>query len=263
MQSLRGRAKVSAEAAARRGDYVIDPFTRKLEYGADLTDRDRADLRDVIRDVRSFKAGEDISPQGDVPRDVHVVLEGWGCRYKQLEDGRRQVMAIFVPGDMCDLHVQILTEMDHGIGALTDTKVAQIAPTRINALTENPRINLALNWATLADEGTLREWLVNIGQRPADQRLAHLICELHVRLLAVGFADEAGLELPLTQVQLADMTAMSPVHVNRTLTALKTADLIQISGRYVTLPDFERLAEFAGFDPSYLHFGGTQPHARV
>ena len=171
---------------------MIDPFIRELAYGADLTEQDRADLRDAVRDVCTFKAGEDISPQGDVPRNVHVVLEGWGCRYKLLEEGQRRVMALFVPGDMCDLHVQILTETDHGIGVLTDATVAQISPACIKALTDNPRINLALNWATLVDESTLREWVVNIGQRPADQRLAHLICELHVRLRAVGMADERG-----------------------------------------------------------------------
>lgn len=242
---------------------MIDPFIRKLEYGADLTDQDRIDLRDAVLDVCTFKAGEDISSQGEVPRNVHVVLEGWGCRYKMLEDGQRQVMAIFVPGDMCDLRVQILTEMDHGIGVLTDARVAQISPARINALTDNPRINLALNWATLVDEATLREWLVNIGQRPADQRLAHLICELHFRLRAVGFTDEAGLDLPLTQAQLADITSMSPVHINRTLMTLRGADLIRTEGRFVEIPNFDRLAEFAGFEPSYLHLGGTKPNAQV
>ncbi|HBI20085.1 MULTISPECIES: Crp/Fnr family transcriptional regulator [unclassified Brevundimonas] len=242
---------------------MIDPFIRKLEHGADLTDDDRAELRAAVQDVCAFKAGEDVSPQGDVPRNVHVVLEGWGCRYKLLDGGQRQVMAIFVPGDMCDLHVQILTEMDHGIGVLTNAKVAQITPASINRLTENPRINLAFNWATLADEGTLREWLVNIGQRPADQRLAHLICELHVRLGAIGAADPDGLEMPLTQTQLADMTAMSPVHVNRTLMALRGENLIQTAGRYVRIPNVERLAAFAGFDPSYLHLRGTKPNAKV
>ncbi len=242
---------------------MIDPFIRKLTYGADLTEQDRADLRDAVLDVCTFKAREDISPQGDVPRNVHVVLEGWGCRYKLLEEGQRQVMALFVPGDMCDLHVQILTETDHGIGVLTDATVAQISPACVKALTDNPRINLALNWATLVDEGTLREWLVNIGQRPADQRLAHLICELHVRLRAVGMADEGGLDLPLTQAQLADIPSMSPVHINRTLMTLRGADLIRTEGRFVAIPNFDRLAEFAGFEPSYLHLGRTKPNAQV
>lgn len=242
---------------------MLEPFIRKLKYGAGLTPEDADNLRDAVKRQRRYRAGEDVSAQGDVPKDVHVLLRGWGCRYKMLENGRRQIMAIFVTGDMSDLHVQVLKEMDHGISVLTDATVAEIAPERINALTRNSRINLALNWATLADEGTLREWLVNIGQRPADKRVAHLICELFTRLRAVGFAHVDGFDMLLTQTQLADVTGMTPVHVNRTLAALRDERLVDTHGRRVIIPDFDRLADFSGFDPSYLHLGGTQRDATI
>lgn len=130
----------------------IQPFIRKLDHGADLTDADRGQLSEALQKTALFKAGDDVSSQGEVPRNVHVVMAGWACRYKLLEDGSRQIMAIFLPGDMCDLHVEILKKMDHGIGVLTHAEVAQIKPSTINTLTDNPRINLALSWATLAYE---------------------------------------------------------------------------------------------------------------
>src|SRR3712207_54499 len=130
-------------------------------------------------------------------------MDGFACRYKDVSDGGRQIMALFVPGDLCDFHVQILGEMDHSIGTLTAARVVTLPPETIRELIANPRINRAMWWMTLVDEGTLREWLVNIGQRSSAERLAHLICEVHLRLSSVGFAEGDSFDFPLTQNDLA------------------------------------------------------------
>jgi CRP-like cAMP-binding protein len=230
------------------------PFIRKLEYGAALTERDRDVLEDAARDVREMGPREDLISEGQRPNNVHVIVEGWACRYKILEDGTRQIVAYFVPGDFCDLHVAILGEMDHSIGTLSACKVARISERQIDELTAKyPTINRALWWATLVDEGTLREWLVNMGRRPAEQQMAHLFCELLVRLQAVGEADGNGYWFPLTQLELADTLGLSDVHVNRTLQQLRSEGLIKLDGKRLEILDVERLKAFSGFDPNYLH----------
>ncbi len=164
-------------------------------------------------------------------------------------------MALLVPGDLCDLHAAILGAMDHGIATLSPCTVAAIPRATVEDLTTNhPRINRALWWSTLVDEATLREWLVNMGQRPADRQLAHLLCELRVRLDTVGLVAEGGsYELPLTQEELADVLGLSPVHVNRVLQQLRGDGLIATRGKTLTIRDVARLEAFAGFDPNYLH----------
>lgn len=120
-----------------------------------------------------------------------------------------------------------------------------------------PRIERALLWGTLVDEATLREWLLNVGQRDALQRLAHLFCELCVRLSVVNLVDESGtFTLPLTQGQLADTTGITTVHVNRSLQRLRKEGLIETKGGKLTIVDFDRLSEIAGFSPRYLHTDG-------
>ncbi|MCJ2088656.1 cyclic nucleotide-binding domain-containing protein, partial [Methylobacterium sp. E-005] len=94
---------------------MSNPLIMKLEYGARLTDGDRAVLHDLTRKTRRVARRKDISPEGERPEDVHLVVEGFACRYKSLTDGRRQITALLVPGDFCDLHVAILGEMDHSI----------------------------------------------------------------------------------------------------------------------------------------------------
>jgi hypothetical protein len=103
------------------------------------------------------------------------------------------------------------------------------------------------------DQGTVREWLVNMSRRPADKRLAHLLCELLVRLQAVGLATDNSFVLPLTQRQLADTLAMTGVHLNRIVRQLRLERMITLKGHTITIPDVERLKSFADFSPNYLH----------
>jgi CRP-like cAMP-binding protein len=219
-----------------------------------LSDDDRRRLDEAARDVREIGPRQDLIREGERPEEVHLILEGFACRYKILPGGERQIIAFLVPGDFCDLHVAILGEMDHGIATLSACQVAYIPRKTVDELTSNhPAINRALWWATLVDEGTLREWLVSMGRRPADRQMAHLFCELLLRLRSVGLASENGFDFPVTQQELADTLGLSTVHVNRILHQLREDGLITLSGRRLTIHDVDRLREFAEFDPSYLH----------
>ncbi len=102
----------------------------KLEAFTRLSADDRAALAQVSQNYRFVDARRDLISEGDKPRHIHLILDGWACRYKQLPDGRRQIVSLFVPGDFCDVNVFILKYMDHSIGALTRLKVAMIGPTK-------------------------------------------------------------------------------------------------------------------------------------
>ncbi len=242
---------------------MLNPLIQKLQHGADLTDEDRQVLEKVITQPRIVDPRQDMIHEGDRPENVHLILEGFACRYKLLPGGERQIMAYFVPGDLCDLHVSILGEMDHSIATLSRCKVVYIPRRAIEEITENNgRINRALWWATLVDEATLREWLVNMGRRPADKQLAHLLCELLVRLQAVGLATENSYDFPVTQAELADTLGISTVHVNRMLQQLRKDGLLTLQGNRLTITDVDGLKGLADFNPNYLHLtrrrdGGT------
>ena len=126
-----------------------------------------------------------------------------------------------------------------------------------------PRISRALWWCTLVDEAILREWLVNMGQRRAEQQAAHVLCELLVRLQAVGRATDTAYAFPLTQTEFGEALSLSVVHVNRSLQHLRKKELIVLKDGMLTIPNVLRLKEFAGFNPNYLHLtprsnGGPQ-----
>jgi len=241
-----------------------NPLVRKLEHGARLTDEDRSLLVRICKQPIRVPAYTDLIREGDPPRNVRLVIEGFAGRYKVLENGKRQIVAFFVPGDMCDLHVHILGEMDHNIGTLVDSLIVEIEPQQVDALIDNPRLNRALWWATLVDEAILREWLVNMGQRPASAQMGHIFCELLLRLQVVGRAGPDSFPMLLTQQELADTMGITPVHVNRVIKELRELGLVETSSRRVRIPDIRKLREFSGFDPTYLHLhnaGSRKPAA--
>jgi CRP-like cAMP-binding protein len=238
---------------------MSNPLLRKLANFTELSPEEKIAVDECCGDVRYFAAGEDVISQGDRTGGVKLLLEGFACRYKVLEDGRRQVVAYFVPGDLCDLRVFILNRMDHSIGAVCASKVATLSPENVLRLTHTyPTLTRALWWSTLVEEAIAREWIVNVGQRNALERMAHLFCELLYRFRAVGLNDGMSCTLPLTQVELAETLGLSSVHVNRTLQALRKRKLITLENGTLTIDNLDELKELSFFDPDYLHLDYNQ-----
>ncbi len=229
---------------------------RKLQNYAPLTDEERAGLQELTsRRQRLLNSRDDVIAQGERPGFVNLIVEGFACRYKILPDGRRQILSFFIPGDLCDLHNDVLGVMDHSIGAISALRIAQIAPDEIEALmTRFARLRRAFWWNELVGEATTREWLTNLGQRTGAERVAHLLCEIFVRMRSIGLVDETGAcPFPITQADLSDALGISIVHTNRMLQDLRAEGLIVLKGRSLQVEDLSALMRLANFEPSYLH----------
>ena len=233
----------------------MSSLIRKLEHFVRLSQTDRVILdRAASERVRRFGPRADITREGDRPKDVHLILSGWACRYKQLEDGRRQVVSFFLPGDLCDLNIFILREMDHSIGTITPVSIADLSRDFFDEMSAgHPRIVTAFWWESLVNAAVQREWTMNLGQRTALERMAHLLCEIFFRLRIAGLTREDSCDFPLTQADLADATGLSKVHVNRTLQELRSAGLIVLKGKMLVVPSLERLMNAGLFNANYLH----------
>jgi CRP-like cAMP-binding protein len=123
-----------------------------------------------------------------------------------------------------------------------------------------PGISHAILVKILVEGSIFREWVLNVGRRGSRARIAHLLCELAVRLDSEGLAQDYGYELPMTQEQLADVVGLTPVHVNRTLKALEADGLVKRTKRNISFPDWQRLRNVGDFNQRYLHLA---PQARA
>lgn len=232
---------------------LSNPLVRKLEHLGALSGADRAVLEGICAEARHVAPGVDLAREGEAPEGVILVLDGFACRYKLRVNGARQIMAYLVPGNFCDLDVALLPSMDHSIATLSACQVMKLAPDVVEMLLERPALARVLRKVSLLEAANMREWLINLGRRSAIERLAHLFCELLVRLQAVGLVSDDRYDLPLTQADLADTTGLSSVHVNRSLQQLRGAGLIELRSRNLAILDLPGLEEMAEFRQSYLH----------
>ena len=237
-------------------------LVRKLEQFVRLSPDDCKVLSDASSErVRRYDARVDIAREGDKPKDVHLILTGWACRYKQLADGRRQVVSFVLPGDICDINVFLLRAMDHSIGTITPVTVADLSREFFQKIEAGyPRIATALSWQTLVNAAIQRQWTMNLGQRTAIERMAHLLCEVFFRLRLAGVTDGDSCEFPLTQGDLADATGLSKVHVNRILQELRSTNLIVLKGKLLVVRDMRRLMDAGLFNAKYLHMEREDLH---
>lgn len=235
-----------------------NPLIRKLEVFATLGRKDRDVVEGLCVGARDYRAGEDLVQEGERPDCVFLLTQGWACRYKLLPDGQRQISAYILPGDTCDVFNFVLEKMDHSIGALGPCKAVSVPQAELmEIIAKHPAIARALYWATMVDGATNREWLLNIGQRDAFGRAAHLFSELLLRMGSIGLADGDCFRLPLTQTDLADTMGLTPVYVNRTLQRMRGEGLITLKRRELTILEPEQLIKLSAFTPNYLHLGGS------
>lgn len=227
---------------------------RKLESQISLTAVEKQALQALPVQTQDVKSNQDIVKMGEQPTHCCLLLEGFSCVYKLTLEGKRQIMSLHIPGDMPDLQSLHLNVIDINIASLSPCKLGFIKHEDLHLLFErHPRLTTAFWHETLVDASIFREWLLNVGQREGYSRIAHIICELMLRLEAVGLIEDHTFYMPITQAELADATGMTPVHVNRVLQALRNDGLIKINRRKITIPNWQKLQEAGEFDSLYLH----------
>jgi CRP-like cAMP-binding protein len=210
--------------------------------------------------VQVIPARSEIAREGDPTRGIHVIIEGFACRYRYQADGRQQMVGLVLPGDICCVRACVLTRMDHRIQSLSKLRAALLSRESVlNLMDQFPRVARALWWSTLVEESITRAWLVNIGHRAAFDRMAHFFCEVYQRLQSVNLTRDTTFDLPLTQTDLGDALALSTVHVNRVLMEMRHHGLITLRNQQLTLHDPQTLRRLAGFDPGYLHLENITP----
>jgi CRP-like cAMP-binding protein len=228
----------------------------KLEARDDLQAQERQALCGALNAPRRFSAGEELVREGSKPRESTVLLDGWAARITTLERGAQQISELHVPGDFVDLHSFLLHRMDHSVVALSDGMMVGLPHSELRRMTERfPHLTRMLWMSTLIDAAIHRQWVVGLGRRSAMGQLAHLLCEMCVRLSVVGLARENGFEFHLNQGQLSDALGRSRGHVNVSIQELRTRRLVAWEPPRIRILDWKELARLGEFEDSYLQLG--------
>lgn len=235
----------------------ISRLVRHLEHCEKLPREERQALELAASSVIRARQRDTLIKQGAPVDRIFIVVEGIACRYTLLPDGRRQISAFLLPGDICDPRTFSLARMDHSICALSPVEAVPLSAAAVRKLEELPVLSRTLAWSAAVQQSIAREWLLNVGHRTAFERLSHLFCEIFERMRAVNLVRDNSCDLPLTQVEIADTLALTSVHVNRTLMELRRSQLVTFQSRQLVIHDYGALRRVAGFDPAYLHLEST------
>jgi CRP-like cAMP-binding protein len=227
---------------------------RKLESIAPLAPDEKAALLRLPLRLKTVATHQDIVRAGDTPSESCLIVAGFACRYILTAEGKRQILSFHIAGDIPDLQSLHIDVMDHSLATLAPSSLAFIQHDDLHSLTRSqPRLGELLWRDTLIDAAIFRQWMVGLGRRDAYGRIAHLLCELLVRLRAVGLVEDHAFTLPVTQAELGDAFGLSTVHVNRVLQDLRGDGLITLRGVSLKVLDWEGLKKAGEFDPTYLH----------
>lgn len=209
-------------------------------------------VESLLGGVRTVPADTELVIDGEQATDCHVLLEGQAFRHKMLPDGRRQIVLFQAPGDLLDLP-RLFLGVDYNVATLTMCRIAPIPRAKLAELIETrPPIGRAFWRMSLQEAAIQREWMVGMGRRSAYARVAHLLCEVFLRLKRVDLVQNNRCRFPITQNHLADAAGLSGVHTNRVLQQLRASGLIELRSRELIVRDWAGLAGAGEFDPSYL-----------
>jgi CRP-like cAMP-binding protein len=232
---------------------------RRLQAISAIDDEDVANIRSLPIDLKTYEAGQYIVRDGERPMASCLLAEGFCIRSKTTLEGRRQILSIHIPGEIPDLQSLYLHELDHDLVTLTECRLGFIPHTALKVLVrQRPNVAEVLWRDTLIDAAMFREWIVNVGQRPAASRLAHIVVELRERLKVIGREHGDRVEMPLTQEQIGEAMGITPIHANRIIKQLREDGVLEFHRGYVTVLNENKLEELAHFDDRYLHLTPSQ-----
>ena len=235
-------------------DAIRAALVQRLRISSGISDEDVGEILALPISVKQYAAERAVVSDGQQATECCLIAEGFCVRSKTIADGRRQILSIHIPGEIPDLMSLFLHVMDHDLVTLTPCTLGFINHETLRKL-HFRRPNVAeIFWRdTLIDAAMFREWIVNVGQRPAPARLAHVMAELRERLRLIGRAQTNSFEMPLTQEQIGEAIGITAVHANRVIRQLREDGVVDLHRGRVTVLDETKFQELADFDNRYLH----------
>ena len=233
---------------------MITPHLKKLRQRTDIDPEEERAIRELVTETRTIPADHILIRAGEELTNSILLLDGWMARSKDMATGERQVTELHVSGDFPDLHGFTLKRLDHDVITYSECKIGVVPHDRLLEITRKfPHIARVYWFSTNVDAAITRELALSLGQRSAISRMAHLFCELYVRLKVVDRTDGERFQFPLTQRELSECLGLTVVHVNRTLQELRRKQLVEFENRSLAILDRKGLESVAEFDPAYLY----------
>ena len=214
------------------------PVTARLAAAGASFARLAPSLRAAASRVEVLEAKTLLQNENERMRRPRYILSGWAYRFTQFADGRRQIYDVILPGEGVGVCVQPRPLALTSVAALTRVElISAVDIVGPHALALDPELARAQEALSALHEHRMFANLARLGRMSALERFAHLLLQLHGRLIVIGAVEKDSFALPLSQEMLGDLLGLSTVHVNRTVQELRRQKLISIDRNVVHLLD--------------------------
>ena len=206
---------------------MVEALVQRLAAFQRLTPPESDALRGLGQSVmRASKGVQMLAAECAADRTI-LIHHGWAMIYRDLNDGRRQIMQFCLPGDLVDPCSLLVSRRDFAIAAITPVTYSEVTLDDLTQIiSEHPHLALPLLWNEAREIYLLRRHLLSVGRMTAVERLASLFMELSDRLSIAGIAAGGSFNLHATQQMVGDATGLSAVHVSRTIRSMEQDKLI-------------------------------------
>lgn len=183
---------------------------------------------------RKLEAGESLIWEGDDSLLVANVVDGVLKLSTGTEDGREQIVGVVYPADFIGRPFGATTR--HSVTALTDAQVCVFSRTDFDAFaSDHPALEHKLLQRTLSELDRTRKWMLLLGRKNAEEKLATFLLEMSERLVEPGCETASGaldsFELPFSRQQVADVLGLTIETVSRQFTRLKKEGVVDLPSR--------------------------------
>src|SRR3954462_1327547 len=219
-------------------------------------------IRKAVRPPIRRREGDILIGTGEESGTVYLLEAGWVARTRMIEDGRRQIIVVFLPGDLMGIKCMLLERQPDTIECLTDVHVRMIDHRHLlELLAQDHAASVRIMFQLGEDERRLHNWVAALGKGSAEERIATLLLDLRGRLFQAGLANGDGFEMRMTPQEIADHLGLTLVHVNRVLRRLRQAGIVTVQRGVVMVDDIARLSQIAApmqdiYERETPEFGG-------
>ncbi|HEY9453663.1 MAG TPA: helix-turn-helix domain-containing protein [Bradyrhizobium sp.] len=192
----------------------------------------------VIATEYSYRKDEEIYGEGEPTEYVYQVIRGAVRTYKLLNDGRRQIGAFLLPGDVFGLDSGPAHRLT--AEAIVDTTVRLVKRHNLEAAA-GTNVKVAHNlWTMTASElRHAEDHMLLLGRKTAMEKVATFLLEMDRRLAKAGM-----MALPMCRRDIGDYLGLTLETVSRTLSQLSDQGvLVFSSARQIVLRNRQRLAD--------------------
>ena len=192
----------------------------------------------VIATEFSYRKDEEIYGEGETCEYVYQVVRGAVRTYKLLSDGRRQIGAFHLPGDVFGLDAGSTHRLT--AEAIGDTTVRLMKRRSLEAAAGS-NVKVAHHLWTLTANGLrhAEDHMLLLGRKTAMEKVATFLLEMDRRLARTGM-----MALPMCRRDIGDYLGLTLETVSRALSQLgEQGILVFSSARQIVLRDRNRLAD--------------------